>query len=120
MLRSLGVIMLAVSPLFPATAQQVGFVTPIPSVHLAVAGVTNCSRLIQELQSLGYTDIKMTEDYPNVLDPRPEIRHGYSTPDDVEAQVAPAHVGWMGTAVKDGHTVDVYVDRSPARSASAQ
>jgi hypothetical protein len=118
-LRSLSMGMLAVGLVFPATAQA-GLITSVPSAHLAVAGVASCAQLIQLLQSQGYIDIKMTDDYPNLLDPRPEIRHGYSTPDDLEAQVTPAHYGWMGTAVKDGQTVNVYVDRSSARSASAR
>jgi hypothetical protein len=119
MLRSLATAILAVGIVSPAAA-QVALVTPVPSVHLAVAGVTSCAQLIQRLQSQGYTDIKMTEDYPNILDPRPEIRHGYSTAEDPEAQDAPAHYGWMGTAVKDGQTANIYVDTSPARSASTR
>ena len=118
-LRSLGTAVLAVGLVFPAIA-QVGLITPVPSVHLTVAGVTNCAELIRRLQSQGYTEIKMTEDYPNTMDPHPEIRHGYSSPDDPEAQDAPSHYGWMGTAVKDGQTVNVYVDRSPTRRASAR
>jgi hypothetical protein len=111
-LRALVIATFAIGLASPAMAQQAGLLQPAPSVHVAVAGVASCAQLIRQLQAQGYTDIKISEDYPNVLDPRPEIRHGYSSPDDQDAKVTPYHYGWMGTALKDGRRVDVYVDRS--------
>lgn len=72
--------------------------------------------LIQGLKDHGYTDIKIVTDYlPQVSDPHPELSHGFRSPNDPAAQVTPVHLGWNGTAVKDGDTYDVFIRaQSPA------
>ncbi len=98
-----------------------GLVTPTPMVHLPMAGASSYAQLIELLQSQGYGDVKVTPLSPNVFDPRPELMHPdltFTSPDNEDAQDTPIHFGWNGTAVKDGKTFEVYVDRAPSRRAA--
>jgi len=95
-----------------------GLVTPTPMVHVPMAGVASYTQLIEELQSQGYTDIKVTPLSPNSFDPRPEFTHPalvFTSVDDEQAQDTPIHFGWNGTAAKNGQIVEVYVDHASRR-----
>ena len=100
---------------FALTACAQGLGPPLPSVHVSLAGVATDAQLIQQLQAQGYTDIKVTPNYPNRFDPRPEIVYGFSSPNDEDARDMHVHFGWNGTAVKNGRTVGVYVDSARER-----
>ena len=91
------------------------FIDDAPSVHISIAGAASEAQLITELRSLGYSNIRVTDLRHNGMDRRPELMQAFSSADEEEAQVTPLHFGWNGTAVKDGRTVDVYVDRARAR-----
>lgn len=88
-----------------------GLITPAPAVHVTVTGLTSEAQLMQQLGSQGYSDIKLSPEYPNSFDPHPELLHGVTSPADPAAQITPVHIGWNGTAVKNGQTANIYVDR---------
>jgi hypothetical protein len=97
------------------TSYFFGLVRRTPMVHLPMPGVTSYAQLIQRLQSEGYTDIKVTPLSPNMFDPRPELLHPdltFTSAENAAARNTAIHFGWNGTAVKDGTTVEVYVDRA--------
>jgi hypothetical protein len=101
-----------------------GLATPTPMVHVPMAGVASYTQLIEQLQSQGYTDIKVTPLSANSFDPRPELMHPdlvFTSVDDEEAQDTPVHFGWNGTAAKNGQIVEVYVliDQASRRKAGA-
>jgi hypothetical protein len=76
-----------------------------------VTGLTSEAQLMRQLGSQGYHDVKLSPNDPNVFDPHPELMHGVTSPDDPEAQITAVHIGWNGTAVKNGEIANVYVDR---------
>jgi hypothetical protein len=84
-------------------------------VHVADPGVISGAQLIERLQSQGYTDVKLTSERPTTFTPHPELSAGLSSD---EAAATPVHQGWNGTAVRDGRTVDIYVDEPTLRAAS--
>jgi hypothetical protein len=91
-----------------------GLARRAPMVHLPMSGVASYAQLIRQLQSEGYTDIKVTPLSPNMFDPRPELMHPdltFTSAEDAAAQNTAIHSGWNGTAVKDGTTFEVYVER---------
>jgi hypothetical protein len=108
---SLGVcataLLLGLSPL--ALAQS-------PSTHrdapVAGGGVMSEAQVIQRLESRGYSNVKLTPLQPNALDTRPQEQNnsGSSTP-SAHPQDYPAHVGWNGTATRNGRQVNIYVDQ---------
>jgi hypothetical protein len=100
-----------------SAASARGFIGATPAVHLTEAGVISYAQLIERLQRQSYSDIKVTPYRPNVINPRPEQVSSLRVTGD-DAKTTAVHWGWNGTAVKDGQTVDVYVDRVlPAASA---
>jgi hypothetical protein len=84
-----------------------------PAHQVAFSGIASYAQLITELRSEGYSDIRVTEFYPEKIDPRPELMHPLLSADDPDAQATPVHLGWNGTAEKDGRIVDIYVTRAP-------
>jgi hypothetical protein len=97
----------------PAAAGDL--VTAPAAVHVADPGVLSDAQLAEQLRAAGYTDIKLTSERPTQFTPRPEISAAVS---EGEAPATAAHPGWNGTALKDGRTVDIYVDPVNLRAAS--
>jgi hypothetical protein len=95
-----------------ALAQTGGTSTKV----MSLTGPLSQAELIQGLKDHGYNDIKVVTGYaPQISDPHPELSHGFRSPHDPAAQVTPVHLGWNGTAVKDGNTYDIFIrDESPA------
>jgi hypothetical protein len=111
---SLAALLAAPAPSAAEESYFFGLVTPTPMVHVPLAGSASEAQLIRALQADGFTDIAVTPLQPNGIDPRPELLHPdltVSSPADPRAQDTPIHFGWNGTAVKDGRTVHVYVER---------
>jgi len=87
-------------------AKADGFISTVPTVHVAVAGVESQAQLAQTLRGEGYADIVLSSAAPSLANPRPELN-----PELVSnPQNTPVRSGWNGVAVKDGKTVQVYAD----------
>jgi hypothetical protein len=99
----------------PLGACAGGLITEAPALQVAIAGGESEAQLIRQLEAQGYDDVRVTEFRPNNVDRRPELMHAFRSADDEAAQVTPVHVGWNGTAVKDGRTFDVYVTQASLR-----
>jgi hypothetical protein len=114
--KSLRVALLSVlaAPLV-ACAGSGGLIQDAPALHIAISDPESDAQLIRQLQSQGYDDIRVTEFYPNDIDRRPELMHGFRSAEDEDAQVTSVHVGWNGTAEKDGRIFDIYVTRASQR-----
>ena len=76
-------------------------------VHWADPAIASGAQLIEHLQSEGYTDVRLSSQQPTPSTPHPEISAGLTRE---AAAWTPVHQGWTGTAVKDGRTVNIYVD----------
>lgn len=85
-------------------AAAFGFLSPAPIVQVQVSGAESEAQLAAQLQSQGYTDIRLSSVAANPANPHPELN-----PTLVNNPTAPVHDGWNGTAVKDGKTIEVYV-----------
>jgi hypothetical protein len=72
-------------------------------------GPLSQAQLITSLKSHGYSDIKLTTQPPNPTDPHPELTMSVSSMDDATAQTTAVHLGWNGTAIKNGERVNVYL-----------
>jgi hypothetical protein len=114
-LARLGALSLSLTAAASMTALAADLVSTPPSVHVASPGVMSYAQLIEQLRGQGYSDVKVTALRPSLSSPRPELVHGLGAGDD-EANTTPVHQGWNGTAVKDGRTVDIYVDPPVVRS----
>jgi hypothetical protein len=64
----------------------------------------------QQLKAQGYHNIRLTPIEPNPLDSEPQLQHDGNSPSTLRHEAT--HVGWNGTASKDGRRVNVYVSRS--------
>lgn len=82
-------------------------------------GPLSQAQLIAGLQAHGYTDIKLSADVADPFNPHPEQAQSVSSPRDPKAQITPLHLGWNGTAVKDGRTYDVYLRAEAPRGTAA-
>jgi hypothetical protein len=91
-----GVLTVGLSSL--AAAQMSG-----PSPVMSEAQVT------RQLEAEGYSNIKLTPFEPNRADPQPQLNQESS---GSSLQGEAAHLGWNGTATKDGRTVNIYVSSS--------
>lgn len=69
------------------------------------------AQIIKRLEARGYSNVKLTPLQPNAIDQRPEQQNnsGSSAP-NAHPQEYPAHVGWNGTASRNGRPVNIYVD----------
>jgi hypothetical protein len=97
---------------FALAQQESGTTAAVPRVDKLEmpTGPLTQAFLITGLYNHGYSDVKLSSDLPDPYNPRPELTSGsVSSPDDPKAQVTPLHIGWNGTAVKEGRTVNVYV-----------
>jgi hypothetical protein len=92
-----------------------GIIEDSPEFHTPIVGVASDAQLIEQLRAAGFEDIRVTPFYPNDIDRRPELTHGFVSADDPDAKVAPVHFGWNGTAVRDSRFFDIYVDRADGR-----
>jgi hypothetical protein len=99
-----------------AVAQQSGTTNPTMEKMEMPTGPLSQAQLITGLQNHGYTDVKLSSNLPDPYNPRPqEMRGAAISPDDPKAKVTPLHIGWNGTAVKEGKTYNVYVVGSAPR-----
>ena len=77
---------------------------------MSLTGPLSQAELIQGLKDHGYSEIKLVTVFtPEISDPHPELSHGFRSPNDPAAQVTPVHLGWNGTAVKEGYTYDIFI-----------
>ena len=87
----------------PALADGYG-INPEPNVQMVVSGVESQAVLVSQLKDQGYSNIMLSPDLPNALEPQPQ----YVRP-TADLTSTPAHKGWNGTAYKDGTLYNVYV-----------
>lgn len=67
------------------------------------------AQLISGLEAHGYREVALGDEIATPGVPRPELLSPVRSADDPEAQKTPIHLGWNGTAVKDGAAVNIYV-----------
>ena len=67
------------------------------------------AQLISGLEAHGYRDVALGNEIATPGVPRPELLSSVRSADDPEAQKTSVHLGWNGTAVKDGATVNIYI-----------
>lgn len=81
-----------------------GFIESVPSVQVPVSGIESQAQVAMQLKNSGYTNIMLSHYLPNAIAPQPQ----YTTP-TTDFDHTPAHMGWNGTAYKDGTLYNVYV-----------
>jgi hypothetical protein len=67
------------------------------------------AQLISGLEAHGYRDVALGNEVASPGKPHPELLAGVHSADDPEAQKTSVHLGWNGTAVKDGELVNIYL-----------
>lgn len=87
----------------PALANGFG-ISFVPRVEVAVSGVESQAQLAAQLKNEGYTNIQLSPNLPNMVQPQPQ----YIAP-TTDLVHTPAHKGWNGTAYKGGTLYNVYV-----------
>ena len=94
-------------PLLAAPAARAeGFISRVPTVHVAAAPTESQAQLADQLRAQGYTEIVLSSIPATPVNPHPE---GNSSLTSNPGQT-PVHAGWNGVAVKGGQTVQVYAD----------
>ena len=83
-----------------------GWISHVPTVHIAVANAESQAQLAEQLRARGYTDVVLSSVPATPAIPHPE---GNSTL-IIHPEQTPVRSGWNGVAVKDGQIVQVYAD----------
>jgi hypothetical protein len=84
----------------------------LPSLALAAANTASTmseAQLKQRLEAQGYRHIRLTPLVPEAMFPQPQR---VEPQDAVTLQSEAAHVGWNGTATREGRTINIYLSRS--------
>ena len=105
-LLALGLTALYVPAIVTSSARADGWISHVPTVHIAVANTESQAQLADQLRARGYTDVVLSSVPATPANPHPE---GNATLTNYPEQT-PVRSGWNGVAVKDGQIVQVYAD----------
>jgi hypothetical protein len=72
-------------------------------------GLFTQAQLISGLETHGYSDVALGNEIATPGRPRPELSMPVRSANDPDAQNTSVHIGWNGTAVKDGAPVYIYI-----------
>ncbi len=68
--------------------------------------------LARELEASGYTDVRLSPVHPSDVDPRPDLEDtGLNDTRALNSPKSRVHMGWNGTAVRDGKRVSIIVTK---------
>jgi hypothetical protein len=79
------------------------------TVYYMPGGPFTQAQLISGLEAHGYREVALGNEVATPDAPRPDLLVSVRSADDPDAQKTPVHLGWNGTAVKDGATVNIYI-----------
>ena len=68
--------------------------------------------LARQLEASGYTDVRLSPVHPSDVDPRPDLEDtGINDTRALNSPTSRVHMGWNGTAVRDGKRVSIIVTK---------
>ena len=83
-----------------------GLISWTPTVHVTIRGVESQAALGSQLRVQGYSRLVFSAFLPNTATPHPELLpSGTNAP-----EWTPAHPGWNGVGMRNGETVQIFVD----------
>ncbi|PPQ35310.1 hypothetical protein [Rhodopila globiformis] len=91
-------------------ARANGLFSHVATVRVAVSGAESQAQLASQLRAEGYTNVVLSSVRATPANPHPESDSTLTS----HPEQTPVHTGWNGVASKDGRTVQVYAEFSPA------
>ena len=70
------------------------------------------AQLAKQLEASGYSDVRLSPVHPSDVDPRPDLEDtGINDTRALNSARVRVHMGWNGTAVRDGKRVSIIVTK---------